>query len=113
MVSAVIFDCDGVLVDSEVLIHKIELEILADLGMHYESGPFKARFMGMSDNAYYDALDLDALERLGRKIQSEARPLGNGLKSMRKRAAAIGASVEMKSKPGEGCSVKITLSEKE
>ncbi len=75
MVSAVIFDCDGVLVDSEVLIHKIELEILADLGMHYESGPFKARFMGMSDNAYYEALDLDALERLGRKIQSEARPL--------------------------------------
>jgi beta-phosphoglucomutase-like phosphatase (HAD superfamily) len=75
MVSAVIFDCDGVLVDSEVLIHTIELEILADLGMHYESGPFKARFMGMSDNAYYEALDLDALERLGRKIQSEARPL--------------------------------------
>jgi HAD superfamily hydrolase (TIGR01509 family) len=75
MISAVIFDCDGVLVDSEVLIHTIELEILAGLGLHYESGPFKARFMGMSDNAYYAALDIDALERLGRKIQSEARPL--------------------------------------
>jgi HAD superfamily hydrolase (TIGR01509 family) len=75
MISAVIFDCDGVLVDSEVLIHDIELEVLATLGLHYESQPFKARFMGMSDNAYYEALDVDALERLGRKIQFEARPL--------------------------------------
>jgi HAD superfamily hydrolase (TIGR01509 family) len=71
---AVIFDCDGVLVDSEVLIHAIELEALAELGMHYESGPFKARFLGMSNPDYYAALDQDAIERLGRPIQDEMRP---------------------------------------
>jgi signal transduction histidine kinase/ligand-binding sensor domain-containing protein len=42
--------------------------------------------------------------------QSTARPLGNGLKSMQKRAIAIGATLEMKSKQGEGSSVKLILS---
>ncbi len=74
MIRAVIFDCDGVLVDSEVLIHAIELEALAELGMHYESGPFKARFLGMSNADYYAALDEDAMERLGRPIQQDMRP---------------------------------------
>jgi len=63
-----------VLVDSEVLIHAIELEALAELGLHYESGPFKARFLGMSNPDYYAALDADAMERLGRPIQQEMRP---------------------------------------
>lgn len=62
------------LVDSEVLIHAIELEALAELGLHYESGPFKARFLGMSNPDYYAALDADAMERLGRPIQQEMRP---------------------------------------
>lgn len=74
MIQAVIFDCDGVLVDSEVLIHAIELEALAECGLHYESGPFKARFLGMSLPDYYAALDQDAVERLGRPIQDEMRP---------------------------------------
>jgi HAD superfamily hydrolase (TIGR01509 family) len=74
MISAVIFDCDGVLVDSEVLIHAIELEVLAELGLHYDSGPFKARFMGMSDTAYFAALDQEAMTLIGRTIEAEARP---------------------------------------
>jgi HAD superfamily hydrolase (TIGR01509 family) len=69
LIRAVIFDCDGVLVDSEVLIHAIELAALAELGMHYESAPFKARFLGMSNPDYYAALDADAMERLGRPIR--------------------------------------------
>jgi HAD superfamily hydrolase (TIGR01509 family) len=74
LIRAVIFDCDGVLVDSEVLIHVIELEALAELGMPYESGPFKARFLGMSNPDYYAALDADAMERLGRPIRDEMQP---------------------------------------
>jgi HAD superfamily hydrolase (TIGR01509 family) len=74
LIRAVIFDCDGVLVDSEVLIHAIELAALAELGMHYESGPFKARFLGMSNPDYYAALDVDAMERLGRPIRHEMQP---------------------------------------
>jgi len=73
MFGAVIFDCDGVLVDSEVLFHTVELEVLAEFGLVYESRPFKARFMGMSDNAFYAALDVEAHERLGRSIIAELR----------------------------------------
>ena len=71
---AVIFDCDGVLVDSEVLFHAVELDVLAEFGLVYESVSFKARFLGMSDKAYYAALEEEALEKLGRSIIAELRP---------------------------------------
>ena len=74
MIRAVIFDCDGVLVDSEVLIQVVEREVLADMGLEYDSGTFKTRFMGLSDEAYYAALDQDALVRLGRRIEAKIRP---------------------------------------
>ncbi len=74
MFQAVIFDCDGVLVDSEVLFHAVELEVLAEFGLTYESAAFKARFLGMSDAAYYAALEEEALARLGRSILAELRP---------------------------------------
>ena len=74
MFEAVIFDCDGVLVDSEVLFHAVELDVLAEFGLTYESASFKARFLGMSDKAYYAALEEEALQRLGRSIIGELRP---------------------------------------
>jgi HAD superfamily hydrolase (TIGR01509 family) len=83
MISAVIFDCDGVLVDSEVLVHEIELAVLAELGLHYDSHDFKMRHLGTSDAAYYQALDQDGLERLGRTISGEVRPM------MKARVAAV------------------------
>ena len=74
MFEAVICDCDGVLVDSEVLFHAVELDVLAEFGLTYESASFKARFLGMSDKAYYAALEEEALQRLGRSIIGELRP---------------------------------------
>ena len=74
MFKAIIFDCDGVLVDSEVLFHAVELEVLAEFGLLYESRAFKARFLGMSDAAYYAALEEEALAKLGRSIIAELRP---------------------------------------
>lgn len=73
MVSAVIFDCDGVLVDSEILAHEVETEVLDAIGLHYDRHEFTARFMGMSDAAFFAALDEDAKERLGRSIVDEIR----------------------------------------
>jgi HAD superfamily hydrolase (TIGR01509 family) len=46
MFDAVIFDCDGVLVDSEALGLDIELSMLAEIGMAYEREAYVARFMG-------------------------------------------------------------------
>ncbi|MBL8558391.1 MAG: HAD-IA family hydrolase [Hyphomonadaceae bacterium] len=57
--AAVIFDCDGVLVDSEVLALEVELETLAALGLSYDLPTFRRRFLGMHDIAFRDALDAD------------------------------------------------------
>jgi len=73
MVSAVIFDCDGVLVDSEILAHEVEIEVLQSIGLHYDRHEFTQRFMGMSDVAFFAALDEDGKARLGRSIIEEIR----------------------------------------
>jgi HAD superfamily hydrolase (TIGR01509 family) len=75
MTAAVIFDCDGVLVDSEVIAHAVEMAVLTEVGLVYDSAAFKARFMGMSDKAFHAALDEDAIERLGRPIMAEIQPI--------------------------------------
>lgn len=70
-ISALIFDCDGVLVDSEILAHEVEIATLAEFGLDYELAEFRDRFMGMSNKAFYAALDGDARQRLGRSIMPE------------------------------------------
>jgi HAD superfamily hydrolase (TIGR01509 family) len=73
-VTAIIFDCDGVLVDSEVLAHEIEMESLAEAGLAYSSDDFRERFMGLSDRAFFEALEADALRRIGRSIRDDTFP---------------------------------------
>ncbi len=73
MVSAIIFDCDGVLVDSEVLSHEVESRVLDAIGLHYDRAEFIARFMGMSNKEFFAALDADGQARLGRSIIDEVR----------------------------------------
>jgi HAD superfamily hydrolase (TIGR01509 family) len=68
MISAIIFDCDGVLVDSEILAVEVETAMLAEAGLDYDHAAFKARFMGMSDKAFFAALDADSRARLGRPL---------------------------------------------
>ena len=65
---AILFDCDGVLVDSEILAVDVEMAMLAECGLNYELAEFKLRFMGMSDAAFYAELDADSLARTGRKL---------------------------------------------
>ena len=96
MISAVIFDCDGVLVDSEVLAHEVEAEVLASIGLHYDAQEFKARFMGLSDRAFLAELEVDGVARLGRSIIADIRgPLETGyrqaIKAVR-RAKAVASS---------------------
>ncbi|BCW88647.1 6-phosphogluconate phosphatase [Alphaproteobacteria bacterium SO-S41] len=75
MFEAVIFDCDGVLVDNEVVLHAIELEVLAEIGLAYEPAVFKARFMGLNDAAFFAGLEADAMARLGRSVVAEIKPV--------------------------------------
>lgn len=75
MIEAVIFDCDGVLVDSEVLALEVELSALAEIEMPYEEEEFKARFMGMSTRAFFDALDADHARKHGCALPEGFREL--------------------------------------
>jgi HAD superfamily hydrolase (TIGR01509 family) len=68
---AVIFDCDGVLVDSESLALEVELEILAECGLRYDRGDFVRRFMGTADEHFHELLDADSRERLGRPLRPD------------------------------------------
>ena len=68
-VSAIIFDCDGVLVDSEVLALEIEISVLGEASLHYDRAEFAARFTGMSMPRFYAELEADGLARLGRSIK--------------------------------------------
>lgn len=71
MFDAVIFDCDGVLVDSEILARAIAIDVLGTIGLDYSEDDFQARFMGVSDAAFFAALDRDGRARLGRSIHDE------------------------------------------
>jgi len=65
---AIIFDCDGVLVDSEVLALEVELAAAASIGLSYDLGDYKARFMGMTTQAFFDLLAEDCRAQTGRDL---------------------------------------------
>lgn len=68
--STLVFDCDGVLVNSEEIVQGLELELLAELGLHYDRDEFSRRFLGTSDAHFLAGLSADAMERLGRPLPS-------------------------------------------
>ena len=72
-ISAVIFDCDGVLVDSEKLALEVELAILAEQGLSFEREDYVTRFMGLSYESFHDVIDQEAQKRLGRSISDAIR----------------------------------------
>ncbi len=65
-VDAIIFDCDGVLVDSEVLAIRGERAALEALGLAYTPEDYVRRFVGLHDAAFFDQLKDDHRARLGR-----------------------------------------------
>lgn len=75
MVALVIFDCDGVLVDSERLAITIDAKVLAQLGWPITEAEIIDRFVGVSDNDFRRAIEA----RLGRDLptgwEAEFEPL--------------------------------------
>jgi HAD superfamily hydrolase (TIGR01509 family) len=57
--AAIIFDCDGVLINSEVINLAVEREMLAELGLTYELAVYQTRFVGLANNSFFAALDAD------------------------------------------------------
>ncbi len=62
---AVIFDCDGVLVDSELIYVSVELEYLAGIGLRYERSEYQTRFSGLPGDSYEREVAKD-FARLGK-----------------------------------------------
>lgn len=93
--SLIIFDCDGVLVDSEVIAIEVERTLLAEHGLHYEIAEFVARFMGMSDKAFYAALSDDSRTRLGRELPDDFRArIDAGKRALNEQKLAAIAGIE-------------------
>ena len=55
----VIFDCDGVLIDSELIGARVEAEELARLGMSISEPEILARFLGMTAKEMYCTLEIE------------------------------------------------------
>jgi len=56
---AILFDCDGVLVDSEKIYVEVEREHLARLGLDYALDDYMVRFQGLGGPDFWEALDRD------------------------------------------------------
>jgi len=56
---ALIFDSDGVLVDSEVIHIAVERELLAESGLAYDRQTYMSRFVGLSNPDFFAALKAD------------------------------------------------------
>lgn len=56
---ALIFDCDGVLIDSELIYKSTEREFLEKVGLTYNPVEFFRRFMGRSEESFFEEAGKD------------------------------------------------------
>lgn len=107
---AVIFDCDGVLIDSETIAHEVELDALQRIGLSFDSGEHRARLQGLTVNGWGEALnELHMAQRgaplpsgfmdqmsaeITRRILADIRPIAGASKAARafRGAKAIASS---------------------
>lgn len=63
---AIIFDNDGVLVDSEIIHITVERELLNEIGLTYSHETYLSRFVGLSMPDFYAELERDHQSKFGR-----------------------------------------------
>lgn len=72
-IEAIIFDNDGVLVDSEAIHVAVERELLAEMGLAYDLPTYMARFVGLANADFHAALASDHEARLGTPFPDDFR----------------------------------------
>lgn len=70
----IIFDCDGVLVDSEVIYKSSERAFLEKVGLTYEPAEFFRRFMGRSEDSFFEEVANDHMMKHGLPLPDDFRP---------------------------------------
>ncbi len=65
---AVIFDCDGVLIDSEIIAVRVALECLAEIGLVYDRHDYAGRFLGHTAADHHRGLNDDHTRHFGRPL---------------------------------------------
>lgn len=68
MVEAVIFDCDGVLVNSEEIYKRVEHQCLTEVGHAFDSHAYSDRFLGVTFDFYTAELNREHLRQHGRPL---------------------------------------------
>ncbi|MBY5760426.1 HAD-IA family hydrolase [Rhizobium leguminosarum] len=66
-----IFDCDGVLVNSEEIYLSAELEYLESIGASFEPKAYMQSFMGLSPSAWKAKLQASVEEKTGAPLQAD------------------------------------------
>ncbi|MGM0422523.1 MAG: HAD family hydrolase [Pseudomonadota bacterium] len=64
-INAIIFDCDGVLVDSEALLLQADLESFSEIGLNYEPKEFHQKYLGTDNETYFQTLAREYKEHHG------------------------------------------------
>ena len=64
----VIFDCDGVLIDSEAIYANSEIEFLSNAGIQFERRAYMEAFMGLSPEEWRAKIETAAQERNGHSL---------------------------------------------
>lgn len=75
MIELVIFDCDGVLVDSERLAIKVDVAVLARLGWPLSEAEVVERFVGVSDEHFRREVESHLGRQLPDDWEAEFEPL--------------------------------------
>jgi HAD superfamily hydrolase (TIGR01509 family) len=68
---ALIFDCDGVLLNSEELCQQVELTLLGARGVHYTREELVHQYAGTTEREYRELLRADALRRFAVDLAAE------------------------------------------
>ena len=69
----IIFDCDGVLIDSEPIAARIHAEALTELGHDISAEEIMRRFSGLSDRAWYPVIEVEMKHPLPADYPARAR----------------------------------------
>ena len=70
----IIFDCDGVLIDSEILYQEIMIEHMNDHGIFYEKPDFIAKFMGTGSGYFYEVMAKEHQKKFERPLPENFTP---------------------------------------